>query len=542
MSSVTTPDPELTPAQQHFATSRDFLDSSWQDDREASRRYAHRARNLDAARQHGERAVHLTDYGTDPGAEFAGWTKSEIAFRGFVPEVACKLHITEKAAEALVVTATTLVHELTATLDLLEAGDTSYKHAESMARHSHRVPEEYRAEYEAKLLPFAKTLTPAKFDRKARGVADSYQEDPLEERHREAMERRCVELIPEADGMAEVRIYADAVDAHAVYNRMTDIARSLQHPGEPRSLTQLRADVATRLLIDGVTVTPGTDAPGYPITGAVAGFHPALVGKGERKGARKGLGVGIVATVAIKVPVLSLLGKDDEPATLDGYGPISKKRALELMGTATSFTRILTHPETGTILSVGTERYRVPAAMRLFLMTRDLTCRFPGCSIAARFCDLDHTEDWQFGGATEDSNLASLCAKHHDLKHHTDWTYQQDKYGVCTWVSPAGETYRTDPEVWVHGMPPTPPEEETVEEANERIIRDAIAANPRLAEVIARCREMCSNVRITIKLGFVIATIKWPWSATNEEETAPPVTQSAPPAIDEVTPPEGFPF
>jgi hypothetical protein len=67
--------------------------------------------------------------------------------------------------------------------------------------------------------------------------------------------------------------------------------------------------------------------------------------------------------VALMVPALSLLGQSDEPAILDGYGPIDLDTAKRLVGNAKSFTRILTHPETGTILSVGRKKYRVPTVM-----------------------------------------------------------------------------------------------------------------------------------------------------------------------------------
>jgi hypothetical protein len=457
--STVVPEPESEPesvpvesdAMAQFYTSEGFLDAALDTERVVARMHAQRARNLAAARRHGERAVMLSEGQRSPDAATTRWSTSEIAYRGFVPQVACKLHISEGAAETLITTSTTLVDTFPTTLAVLENGDMPYRNAETLVRHSYRVPDKHQHEYETTLIPFAQRMTPAAFDNKARRVADSYLADPLQQRHEEAMERRQVTVEACPDGMAELRLYGDAIDIYAAYHRLTDIGRSLLHPADGRTLTQLRLDAATTLLLTGECDTPGTD-----LAGAVHGFDPTAVGKGKKKN-RKGLGVGIRPTVSILVPVLSILGHSDEPATLEGYGPIDPQRARELMGRdGTSFTRILTDPETGAILSVGTTKYTVPAAMRMFLLTRDVRCRFPGCTTPARSCELDHTQDWQYGGPTDVLNLACLCKKHHDLKHNTAWSYTQKEFGVITWVTPTGETYITEPENWIQGQPATP--------------------------------------------------------------------------------------
>ncbi|WP_241985825.1 MULTISPECIES: DUF222 domain-containing protein [Cryobacterium] len=114
-------------------------------------------------------------------------------------------------------------------------------------------------------------------------------------------------------------------------SRLAD-STSLQGPDESRTLAQLRADAFAALLIDGVT--------------------------------RAGLGRGIRATATVTVPVLTLLGRGDEPGHLEGCGPIDPETARELAAGAPSFTRILVHPETGVMLSVGRNQYRVPKDLR----------------------------------------------------------------------------------------------------------------------------------------------------------------------------------
>ena len=89
--------------------------------------------------------------------------------------------------------------------------------------------------------------------------------------------------------------------------------------------------------------------------------------------------------------------------------------------------------------------YRPSAKLDAFIRTRDLTCRFPGCSTPAEYCDVDHTVAHP-DGSTHPSNLKCLCRKHHLLKTFWDgWSDQQHPDGTITWTSPSGRTYTTYP-------------------------------------------------------------------------------------------------
>lgn len=70
------------------------------------------------------------------------------------------------------------------------------------------------------------------------------------------------------------------------------------------------------------------------------------------------------ATVVVTVPGLTLLGRGDEPATLEGCGPIDLDTARRLAGSATSWVRLLTHPVSGAPLVLDRTTYRVPVALR----------------------------------------------------------------------------------------------------------------------------------------------------------------------------------
>ena len=165
------------------------------------------------------------------------------------------------------------------------------------------------------------------------------------------------------------------------------------------------------------------------------------------------IGVGIRPKVLVTVPVLTLLGRSEEPGTLEGYGPIDADTARRIAARAPSFTRILTHPETGAVLSVGRDRYAVPRDLRTWLRVRDETCRFPGCNRSAGRTDVDHVTDWQYGGGTDYGNLVHLCRSHHRLKHHTAWSSTSTGGGRVRWLSPSGHEYQTAPAT--HIRPPT---------------------------------------------------------------------------------------
>ncbi|WP_231740233.1 MULTISPECIES: HNH endonuclease signature motif containing protein [unclassified Mycobacterium] len=90
--------------------------------------------------------------------------------------------------------------------------------------------------------------------------------------------------------------------------------------------------------------------------------------------------------------------------------------------------------------------YRPSAALARFVRARDLSCRFPGCTMPAQFCDIDHVIPYP-AGPTHPSNLACLCRKHHLLKTFWtgDWALQLSPDGAATWTSPTGHTYTTHP-------------------------------------------------------------------------------------------------
>jgi len=97
------------------------------------------------------------------------------------------------------------------------------------------------------------------------------------------------------------------------------------------------------------------------------------------------------AHVYVTVPALSLLGFSDESASLEGYGPIDALTATRLTVNAPYFSRVLTDPATGAVITAGITRYKPDTRMRELVDLIHVTCRFPGCTRVARDCDADHS-------------------------------------------------------------------------------------------------------------------------------------------------------
>jgi hypothetical protein len=333
-----------------------------------------------------------------------------IAYDAAIADLAVRLSIAEGTVATLAHQAATLRARAPRTWATFREGEISAANARRLADTLDGMPEGCDAQFDDRALELA-TLAPARFGERMRSLRERLHPRPLVERHTEAAEGRTASLDHEPDGMAWLGFRLPAPAAQAAWERIDGRARHLaEAPGERRTLGQLRADVGADLL-----------------TGA---NDPATAPR---------------VTVGVLVPMMTLLGLSEEPATLDGYGPIDAETARRLAAHAPSFHRILTHPVSSAVLDVDRTVYRPPADLTRWLRLRDGTCRFSGCGRAAKNCDLDHTRDWAKGGRTTADNLAHLSRRHHTLKHRSRWTVEAGPGGILTWTSPTGHVSTSDP-------------------------------------------------------------------------------------------------
>jgi len=85
----------------------------------------------------------------------------------------------------------------------------------------------------------------------------------------------------------------------------------------------------------------------------------------------------------------------------------------------------ITHDSSGAVLDIGSKTRRISAKLRMALSQRDAGCRFPACT--NQRVQMHHVQHWSHGGATNTSNLISLCAFHHGVIHREEARLGEDK-------------------------------------------------------------------------------------------------------------------
>ena len=366
----------------------------------------------------------------------------DLPLRSAAAALAVVCRVSDRSVQARMNAAWVLRDDFPATLEALGAGRIDRAHASVIADAGAQLPDSAtRDRYEAIVLPVAERETANRLRPVAQVAAQRVHPVPLDERHRAANARRRVWKSADIDGMGEFGMYGPMAVVEAVYARATalgltvvearrgtaqdacagdargDALEGLEgetpsvEEADTRTLDAIRFDVVADLLLTGHATTAASETS-------------TPVGEAVR------------AHVQLTIPVLTLLGHSDEPATLSGSGPIALETAKRLAAGAPGWDRILTHPVTGCVLAV--DRYRPSAEQRRLLLVRDEHCRFPGCRQAATRCDVDHTVAAAHDGSTDVRNLAHLCRRHHTLKHHSAWRVRQRGGGVLEWTSPTG--------------------------------------------------------------------------------------------------------
>ena len=374
-----------------------------------------------------------------------------------VAEVGLMLSLSPRTANGRVSEAVELAQRLPATLTALEAGDISLSVVRVMRTQTAHLTDAEAGQVERAVLPKARGRTPAQI----RGIARRavIKTDPDAARRREAQQRRerTVGLHHEPDGMATLSLFGPAPDVVQVYALADECARRSGAADDGRSMDARRADALVDLVTNGPVAgcdrEPAPCPGGDDDTNSAAGASCVADTDGARECHAHGRGPSPQArsrpqpgkpVVGVTVGLSTLLGLDQQPGELAGYGPITAQTAREIAADAT-WRRLVTDPVSGAVLDYGTTRYTPPVGLAAHVVARDARCRFPGCRVPASKCDLDHGVPFEAGGTTSAVNLTAKCRKHHRLKHLPGWNVSQDAGGTVTWTTPSGHAYTTVP-------------------------------------------------------------------------------------------------
>jgi hypothetical protein len=397
----------------------------------------------------------------------------EQVYASVCAEVGLMARVAARTARARVDDAVALAERLPATMAALSAGEISLSSARAIAEETLGLDASLLPAAERQVLARAAERTTGQIRAQAKRVVARLDAEALRRRAEQARRQRAVTLLPEPDGMATLSAYLPAHQAVAAFGAVDAFARQTGGAGDERPLDARRADALVDLLLGQfASDEPGPRPAGDAVradaeteSGHAAGSGqatersdmspadsdessadpgPVAAPDGVARSGRRG---GVQVRVGVTVGLTTLLGLDQFPGELAGYGPIPAEMARELAAEGT-WRRLLTDPVTGALLDYGTTRYRPPPSLTAHVIARDQTCTFPSCRVPANRCDVDHRIPFDADagvGDTSEANLAALCRTHHRLKQQPGWNVSVRPDGSLSWRTPTDHVYLRRP-------------------------------------------------------------------------------------------------
>ena len=360
-------------------------------------------------------------------------------------EVSAALTVTGNTAATLVHLAECLTGPLARTGDALGAGRIDMAKARAICDVIDHLPEDAAGRVEHAALEKAPEQTTGQLRRRIKRIARRLAPEAIEERRREAVRQRRLEVWDTPSGTSDLALCdLAAEDAHAIDNKITAAARGIKADGDDRPLNTIRADLATRLL-------HGAELPKAVATLLAAAPEPDQAGEASTTltpaPPRTGPAEGVETQDDKVLPALATMIGRELDHVRDRVHPAELPSAI---GRAVQQLRDRLAPVRDAVCQGeehghGSPGYRPPAAMRRAILARHATCVFPTCNQPSHRCDLDHTVPWR-PGTTCRCNLAPLCRRHHRLKQRPDWELHQLWPGLLLWITPSGAWYIVRPE------------------------------------------------------------------------------------------------
>ena len=377
-------------------------------------------------------------------------------------EIGAALGVGDGEADRLVHVARHLASHLPGTAAAMGCGELSWRKAAAVADRTVMLSPGQCGQVEARVLPAAAGRTPAQHDAAVRRAVERLDPQGAAERRRQATAE--VELIRahHGDGIGELFARMTSEDVETVWAGADAWARRRKAAGDPRTLGQLRVaalvEWAGTFLTTGHPIHPGdintpTPAPVDPDTGQVADHtrDPAtgaltLQADPTPPVPRPPTRHGRPVTINITVDLPTFLGLTDHPGELLGTGALIPAQAIRELLPDAAIRRVITDPQTGHLLDLGTTT-RIPTpALAEFCAMRDVTPTTPTAGLShAGAGDLDHITRPEDGGHTDPDNLHSPTRRWHRAKTHGGWTVTHNPDRTWTWTSPTRRTYRTQP-------------------------------------------------------------------------------------------------
>ncbi len=452
-------------------------------------------------------------------------------------EVRAALVLTRRAAHNQFWLAHDLLTRLPAVHAALDAGLIDEPRARVLSDWTTGLTTEQARAVCDELLPRVPTLTTGQLIEQIKKMAVAIDPDWARRRYEEAVADRKVIGYRNPDGSANLSGLNLPVDRVAgACGHIDALAKAAKRSGDCRPIDHIRADLFLgmtdgtyaglddKAILDCLrTASQSEDGPddqgGEPADGGNDGTddkrpddegpddggataEDGCGAAGDPAGQRGPAGAGM----ELRVRLSTLLGRDEYPGELAGWGPVHADLARDLATTmARGEWRFVITDEHGYLLHCGitparptgsptrrvfsqqivelqipvaalhdladdpdalgawapviadlarqhiTEqrspagdptRYTPCAALRRHVEIRDRYCIMIGCRAPAHGTDTDHTLDAACGGATVEHNLGNACRHDHRLKHEGGWQLHQPEPGLFRWTSRLGHLYQ----------------------------------------------------------------------------------------------------
>jgi hypothetical protein len=335
--------------------------------------------------------------------------------------LAAALRITTAAAARQIDLALAVADNLAHTWVALHRGELSIEHVTAIWRATEHCPARVTQAVDVAIVPLAvrRGWTPQQIRKHARAIILKVDPDGAAERAGNAKNHNTdVEFYAGEDEMATVSAHGNAATAREMYDTINARAAQMSaDPNDHRTAGQRRFDAMAEFVL-------GRDERSND-----------GVARAQQRARQSG-------QVQVRVELDTLLGLNNNPGELDGYGPITGQLARDLAIDA-NWRRFVADPMTGQLLDLGRSSYTPSAPLRRFIEALHPTCQSVGCERPARRCQIDHKTEWDKLGCTDCDNLHPLCLMHHQQKTKKRWNLHQHPDGDY-WTSALGFTYRRD--------------------------------------------------------------------------------------------------
>ncbi|MEE6165347.1 MULTISPECIES: HNH endonuclease [unclassified Mycolicibacterium] len=335
--------------------------------------------------------------------------------RGVASEIALARHDSPNCGSRHLGLANALVHEMPHTLAALESGALSEWRATLIVRESACLSVADRRALDAEMCADLTTLDgmgDARIEAQAKTIAYRLDPQAIVDRVAQAAADRTVTIRPAPDCMTVLRVLLPVQQGVGVYAALT---RRADTTCDERTRGQVMADT----LVERVT--------------------------GHRAEVPEPVAVNLILSDQ------TLLGDDDSPAVVDGYGPMPAAVARNLVRAAVGDTRsratlrrLYRHPKSGALVAMEARSRVFPTALARFIGLRDQRCRTPYCDAPIRH--RDHAQPHAAGGPTSALNGLGACERCNYVKESPGWavtTAVQNGVHTAEFVTPTGAHYRS---------------------------------------------------------------------------------------------------